>query len=64
MLLEIIEGLRKWESHTMQCNQCAAFEKQRTERKSPLPEEFAVLTPCGIGNALILNLIRTLEKGV
>jgi hypothetical protein len=64
VLLLIIEGLRKWESHIMQCQQCAAFEKQRVERPTPLPEEFAALTPCGIGNALILNIIRALEKGL
>lgn len=63
-LLLIIEGWRKWGIHVLQCQQCAAFDRQRTERKAPLPEEFAALTPCGIGNALILNLIRALEKGL
>lgn len=52
MLIELIEHLRRWESHTMCCQQCRDYDDKRGGE------------PCGIGQAIILNLLKTLEKGL
>lgn len=58
MIIELVEAMRKWESHCMHCDQCSRY--YTSTASSDNNDEGA----CGVGRALILNLIRILDKGL
>lgn len=58
MILALVEALRHWESHCIACAQCRVYD-------TAPPHAAATCTgPCGIGRAIILNLIHILQRGL
>ena len=57
MLLDLVIALQRWEAHVQTCPQCRAFDD------APSWGTFNN-DPCGIGRALILNLLKLLERGL
>lgn len=61
-LLILIDKLRKWEGHCLQCPQCNHFDL--STGTFTLDDVEKLEEPCGIGRALILNILHELEKGI
>lgn len=57
MILELVEALRRWESHITTCAECRKYDQA-----GPCLESQE--QPCGIGRAIILNLIHILQRGL
>ncbi len=58
MILSMIEALRRWEGHCEECVQCRVYDN------APPHSVSIGGGPCGVGRAIILNLIRILQQGL
>lgn len=58
MMLQLVESMRIWENHCRVCQQCHRF--YNTETSSTVEPGSA----CGVGRALILNIMKILNKGL
>lgn len=64
MLLQLVETLRRWESHCLGCRQCDGYDKSGNPAWLDNHNGTMSKAPCGEGRAIILTILNLLEGGL